>query len=240
MRTFLIGCSLITISSFGTTTAEAKTYNYDAQKAVQYALNNWNNSSVNHRNTDFTYFPRTRDNTGGNCTNFVSQSIMAGLSRITDRKKLWEARKYFQSDRGHNYGTAGTYGFEWFINDNGEDRGKAWTSAEELYLYAKGNQAGFKGLHFKYITRDSATRFMDYQKVKVGDIVFADWDADGDMEHTMIVTKIQKYRRGYNEIRLTYQTNDTEERGLGEINEEKDKKALFTVYRPTYYTTDGE
>ena len=74
-------------------------------------------------------------------------------------------------------------------------------------------------------------------------IRLADWDHDGTIDHSMLVTNIQTLLPGYNEIRLTYQgapgvvgrTNI----GLGDINEDNNYEALFYVYRPVDYNPQG-
>lgn len=48
----------------------------------------------------------------------------------------------------------------------------------------------------------------------------------------MIVTGIDTWRAGYDEIRVTYQSTNTLNRGLGQINEAYDYQAVFHVYRP--------
>jgi hypothetical protein len=93
---------------------------------------------------------------------------------------------------------------------------------------------------------------MDYGAVEVGDIIFADWDHDGTINHTMIVTDYchtweycyysneDPYPyRGYNRIRLTYQSYNRTNIGLGDLNEDYNYQALFYVYRPIDYNPSG-
>lgn len=74
-------------------------------------------------------------------------------------------------------------------------------------------------------------------------IQFADWDHNGTIDHTMLVTDIQWWRFSYNEIRLTYQGRPgvvgVTGIGLGDINEDYNFQALFYVYRPTDYNPNG-
>jgi len=64
-----------------------------------------------------------------------------------------------------------------------------------------------------------------------------DIKTDGIMEHVYIVTKIQGWRFGYNEIRVASNDNHYADKGLGDINEDSayDRKLEFHVYRPYNY-----
>lgn len=180
---------------------------------------------------------------GGNCANFGSQSIVAGLIGVSDIEKVFEHRIDFTADRGGG-------GYEWyFISD--ADRGPAWTGATKLREYADHNKPTYMGLHFEFVTNDTLTAFMDYKKVQVGDIIFADFGseddpADGSVDHTMIVTRVNtdifppSSERGYNRIRLTYQTNNRTDIGLGDMNIASNYQSLFYVYRPKSYSTIGQ
>ncbi len=84
---------------------------------------------------------------------------------------------------------------------------------------------------------------MDYKAVEIGDVIFADWDHDGTIDHSMLVTATKWWLSGYNEIRLTYQGRPgvvgVTDVGLGDINEEYNYEAVFSVYRPVDYDPDG-
>lgn len=209
---------------------------YDANKAVEYALNYYNLQYGGTYGNKFDNFHGTNI-IGGNCTNFANQSILAGISGLTDNNSVFNALKTY-IDPGDSKGNN-----DWYY-ENINNRAPSWTGAQELYNYAKAQSSNpsFGGLHFKYITHDTHSSFMDYNEVKKGDIVFADWDGNGSIDHTMIVTNfIDKFYSGlgYNKIRLTYQTNNESDVGLGDLNEmDKYKgKVLFYVYRPTGFST---
>ncbi|MEK7183152.1 MAG: amidase domain-containing protein [Patescibacteria group bacterium] len=216
--------------------ARADTYKvYDPADAIDYALTNY--SAVYGSGGGQNPFYNYAGLLGGNCTNFVSQAIMAGLVQSDSMSTVYGQRTNYDIDITSTY-------YQWyFISDS--SRGPAFTGANKLYEYADYNQPSYRGLHFELVTYDTLTEFMDYQLVEVGDVVFADWGtADGVIDHSMLVTDIQTWRLGYNEIRLTYQgapggvvgvTNI----GLGDINEDENYEALFYVYRPVDYNPSG-
>ena len=222
-----LNCSNMITQSDG-----AKVCNYSASYAVSYSLNNWDQSE--YKNTNGSVNDGYFESYLNNCTNFVSQSILAGFSRQTSRKKLFDIKERYLADKGEHY--------SWFYKSKW-DTGNSWKEAHSLYLYAKYtsdyddtapyNESGPK---FKFITEDSLTHYMAYQKVQVGDIIFMDHtNNDGHMDHVLIVTDIEGWRYGYNEIRVASNTSDYPDKGLGDINEAYDKKATFHVFRPLAY-----
>jgi hypothetical protein len=80
---------------------------------------------------------------------------------------------------------------------------------------------------------------MDYDKVQPGDIIFADFNGDGTMDYIMIVDDKDWWRLGYNEVCLTYQSDNKIDQGLGDINERMKHQALFYVYRLVDYNPAG-
>ncbi len=230
MKTLMAMGMLILVILYGNTAfADSHTY-YSASSAVSYATTNYNTSYGAGGNPfgDYT-------NYGGNCTNFASQSIIGGMIGSSSMTSVYNARSEFDIDAG-----GGSLQWYW-INDS--NRGPAFTGAHYLFEYARDNLPSWCGLHFQYVTHDTPSEFMDYDLVQVGDLIFADWDADGVKDHTMIVTGIQWWQLGYNEIRVTYQGSPgmvgKTNIGLGDINEYYDYEALFIVYRPVDYNPDG-
>ena len=218
---FVAACCLPQISR-----AQVKYYN--ASYAKTYALNNYN----------VPYGTGSGQNPFGgflnNCANFVSQSLVAGFTGKTTPSGVFAQRYNFTADRSSP--------LSWYYV-NSADRGPAWTGAKKLYEYAKSNKATYKGLHFKYVTNDSPSRRMNYDAVREGDVIFADWESDGTIDHVMIVTKFYSslfsLYRGYNRIRVTYQSENKTNRGLEDINKQYNYKVSFFVYRPTDYNPRG-
>jgi hypothetical protein len=211
---------------------------YNAEWAVRYALENWNRRYGSK--ASYNPFYDFGDILGGNCANFASQVVMAGFERTRSARDLFNARSNYLADKGR---TSAWY----FVSIR--DRGPAWSGANAFGRYARENNTAYRGLHFQLVTSDVHTTFMDYSKVKPGDIISMDYGtgasqgyADGTFDHTMVVTSYDRLRIGYNKIRVTYQsTKDHVERdrGLGDINEQYKYKATFTVWRPVNYSWSG-
>jgi hypothetical protein len=207
-----------------------KTYN--ATNAVTYALNNYSvpYGSSGGQNPFHNYGTLT----AGNCTNFVSQAIMAGLSGQTTLTGAYNERFRYDVDAASNT--------QWYYRCDC-DRGSAFTSPNELYKYANSNKPNYKGLHLQFVTKDTTASYLTVGAVQKGDIVFADWDNDTKMDHGMLVTNIdnsQVGNNGYNKIRVTYQyIVGTTNKGLGDLNVQYNYKALFYVYRVVDYNPSG-
>jgi len=213
---------------------------YNAGWAVNYARANWNRpyGSGASQNPFYNFADVVL---GGNCANFASQVVMAGLeARTSSAREIFGARTTYLADKG--------YSQAWYFVSV-SDRGPAWAGANALGRYAGGNLSTYKGLHFTKVTYDTKTTFMDYSKVTPGDIISMDYGttatdgyADGSFDHTMVVTGYDSWRRGYNKIRVTYQSTtngQATDRGLGDINEQYKYKATFTVWRPVDYSWTG-
>jgi hypothetical protein len=190
---------------------------YSPSSAVNYARN--------YALTD-TAFPKYQA-FGGNCTNYVSQSILAGLVGSSDKYQVYNKRAYYMADRDKGC----TYC--WYY-DTGTSRGYSWTGAHELYQYAKSNLNSYWGMHFNLVTFDSKTQALDTTKVQTGDVIFADWTGNGTIDHSMIVT--QKTSNSYSGIFVSYQNSEGYasrlDRALSAINS---VSTVFYVYRPTFY-----
>lgn len=204
---------------------------YSGSYAASYAQRNYNKSygSGTYQNPfgDFD-----GEVIGGNCTNFVSQCLIAGFIRSLDPRVVYSRRYDFDID------DSSTSIYQWYFHHYG-DRGPAFTGAHKMFEYAEYNRLSYKGLHFEYITHDTVRDYLDVDKVRVGDVVFADWNGDEKMDHAMLVTGFNSRGQGYNKIRLTYQSENLSNRGLGDINREHRYKALFYVYRPLNYNPNG-
>ena len=226
------------LALFFANSANADVYKtYDGTWAAKYATKNYL-QSYSPKGNPFQNFEK-RDSAGklipdgGNCTNFVSQALIAGFIQSDSMKTAFDNRYEFDTD----YSSA-NYTKAWYFRSVSQ-RGPAWSGASKLYEYATNNKATYRGAHFSYITSDTKTSFMEYNKVRVGDIVFADWEGDGTIDHSMIVTSYDFWtQRGYDKIQVTYQSENRQRR-LGEINVIYKYKALFYVYRPTDYRPDG-
>lgn len=84
-------CCLSTVIA---NSAIAETYSFTAAKT--YAVNNYN---VPYNSTTGNLFPNFGTSGGGNCTNFASQSILAGLTGKTSPSEVFLKRYNFAIDR---------------------------------------------------------------------------------------------------------------------------------------------
>jgi len=237
-------------------TCSGTLYEYDREKAVSYAVNNYKRTygdgeDENPFGNYETYCGTDPDGSPkcNNCTHFAGQSVLAGLVGSSSAWDVYNSRGSY-ADKGYPAN-------DWYF-ENLEDRAvPEWAGANGFLKYVKkqiAQETSFlakgktlTGMHFKDVTHDTAEEFMDYGSVQIGDIVFADWPRndkgdidpegkiDGIIDHSMIVTNIQGWRWGYNEIRLTYQSSNKTNVGLGDLNEKYNYKALFYVYRPTHF-----
>jgi hypothetical protein len=196
---------------------------YDASIAVSYV-----NTYVNDIPGYNVYFP-DYTGSGGNCTNFVNQAILAGFVGSTDPATIYSKRGQYQVDRYSTY--------KWFYDY--PQLSASWKDASDLYDYAVANSpVNYKGLHFQYITSDSPTQALTFSLIQVGDVVFADWTGDGTIDHTMMV--VRKSANNYGGVGVSYQNaegyNAQSNISLSAINTQN---TVFLVYRPTTYNDQG-
>lgn len=126
---------------------------YDRTRAVLYART-WA-LSRNPLFTDFT-------GRGGNCTNFVSQCLLAGMPVMN-----------FTRD------------FGWYYRSE-NDRAPAWSGVEELYRFLTRTPP------FRTENGDLgpyATEVREESGVEIGDVIQLA-DAEGDFYHTLIITDL--------------------------------------------------
>lgn len=201
--------------------ARAAEYKYNPGAAATYAATNWNSQVVRYGvENPFPNYGAL--DPGGNCTNFVSQSIMAGLVGTFRPRVVFQNRALFVADKGSP--------LAWYFLSDADRAKPAWAGADGLYRYARGNGPANKGLHFAAVP-------VDRTRITVGDIVFADWTGDGRIDHSMIVTGLSNVN-GFNRIRLTYQSQDRTDVGFGDLIALK-RGATYFVFRPINYTTTG-
>ena len=209
----------------------ASSTNVDTNYVAKYATK-WYAKDYGTQNRNQNYFTNYNYGNNNNCTNFVSQCLISGLNKkLNSKDNLFKTRPWVGSNADNRY-----WKKRWRLNNS------TWKAANEFYYYAKQQEprknyvAG--GLEMKYITHDTRSRYLNYNKVKIGDIVFADWESDGKIDHSMIVTDFRSWKPGYFKIILTYQGSTDRNRlgngagfkkSLGAMNS---SRAQFIVYRP--------
>jgi hypothetical protein len=98
----------------------------------------------------------------------------------------------------------------WWYNRLNESY--TWVNADLFFDFTRNRQRG------------SLARY--FSDLEPGDILQADWDNNGDIDHTMIVT----YKRG-GELFLTYHTNDTKDKPLSVLRREAGNRASYYAWK---------
>ena len=148
---------------------------YNRLAAVRYAYRYWNNPNPRFANMD-TF------GGGGDCANFVSQCLLAGGwpqdYRETSQDKEWWYRRVGQAR---------------FDSDRNDWWSCTWAVAEAHFQYMRAN--GGQVLNLLASPRLA-------RRLRRGDVIYYDWDGDGEMNHSAIVTSFS--RRG--QPLVTYRT----------------------------------
>lgn len=229
-----------------------------ASHAETYTATTAKNYAVTHYNTAYgtgstqNPFPNVSE-IGGNCTNFGNQVISSGLLLKTTPKSLNGAlvtdKKFPSSIRS-----------EWFFKCNNKVdnscQSSAWRGAQSMFSFSR-DLANAKALRMTLVTKNALVNGkitpLNHILVKVGDIIFADFDfssgaTTNSINHTMIVTETRPVswyditqNAKYNSIRLTYQSDNKTDQGLGDIQYKYscsfcNTEPVFYVYRPTGYS----
>lgn len=188
-----------------------------------------------------------------NCTNFVSQALLAGLTgeyysyEIYSKRIAYVADKWesgLKYDWNEKFELEEMNSYRWYFENMTNDergfagRGTAFFGAQQLYDYAIGNKdnGNYTGMHFKLVTDSTKTRYLDVSKVQIGDIIFGDWGSTGKIHHAMIVTRIDSEKNDYSRIHVTYQSSYKTDVSLDEVLNINNHNALFYVFRPTRYS----
>lgn len=133
---------------------------------VNYAYRYWSNYNTSYRNFN------NSGNRGGDCTNFVSQAVLAGG---------WpQVLGWYRSNS------------VWWYNFSNQSW--TWINAHRWYLFTR--------------QRPRASALSNVSALVPGDILQVDFDRDGSIDHSIIVTR--KDNRGT--VYLTYHTNNTRDK----------------------------
>jgi hypothetical protein len=148
---------------------------YNRTAAVRYALRHVFRPNPAYANMDTM-------GGGGDCTNFVSQCLLAGGWHMDYRGAGYETEWWYR-----RLGTAP------FDADNNDWWSCTWSLPSLLSKYVLANNLG-RPLDLMERPRLART-------LKKGDIIFYDWSGDGFFDHSVIVTS---FIRGW--PRVTYRT----------------------------------
>ncbi len=171
----------------------ANTVVYDGMKAAEYAQTYW-----------YTYnsaFP-SYSGVGGDCANYASQSVYAGLQQTMLDFGL------YNSDSWYHYNNRNETGENW-----------TWTSTSRFHRYlmkGNGRQYGLYGME------------IDIRDVRPGDIVHVDYTSDGEMDHSIVITHVDNMNgsNSYSEILFSGHTADRKNQPLSDMGYRPTYRAL--------------
>ncbi|APV37696.1 amidase domain-containing protein [Acinetobacter soli] len=209
---------------------------YVPSTAVNYAVNNYNIAYSSNGNPFINV-----SGVGGNCTNFANQSISGGLLGITNSKTLNQS---LISQSSAVKATQNTSVFYKCNSVSNTCQTIAWRGAQPMFSYsANSTNLQSSGVRLNLATKtalvNGSLTSLDVSKIRVGDIVYLDFDyviggSNNAVEHTAVVTAVNPEswydvtdKMKYNNIKLTYQSYNVTNKGLGDM----DAKAIY-VYRP--------
>lgn len=156
----------------------------------------------NSKYADYSYV-----GAGGDCTNFVSQAIYEGGGIPMDPlgSHVW----FYYRDGAPGSST----------------RSPTWAGVKEFYSYIQSNSrfSGQNGPIGQFVTLD---------QLELGDLVFLMNTTTAQVNHAMMVTKIEwtgiwPWRTRV--VKVSYHTNDTLDKSLSEINPPSTTKVYYKI-----------
>lgn len=141
-------------------TMQART-RYNRLAAVRYALRHWNNPNPAFGNFDNV-------GTGGDCANFVSQCMRAGGWPLDYRETALNTEWWYRRVGADRFDTSGN---DWWSC--------TWSLAHSHFLYMRANH----GLGINLMRNPRLARTLSR-----GDTIYYDWEGDGVLNHSSIVT----------------------------------------------------
>jgi putative amidase-like protein len=188
----------------------AKPDPYDGNLAATYARK-WANS---YNST----YPQYNDD----CTNFISQALKAG-GWTEDHDWYSNANAVVRATGGRGATGLGLVG-------------RAWSEAQGLWEYGTRSGGRFAIYSASPENRPHAPNMRLYGPARPGDIVFADWDSGGRMQHTMLVTAVSGSGRDWRRVQVSAHTAPELDRALPDIvasavaNDDKDARKIGFFY----------
>jgi hypothetical protein len=101
----------------------------------------------------------------------------------------------------------------WFYDDN--PASWTWTQADSLFRFTISRPRG---------------SIVPTNSLVVGDLVFADWDRNGQIDHTMLVTKVDSKKQVY----VTYRSESHVDSTLADVSAREHAK-VSSHTNPFYY-----
>ncbi|MEG2273063.1 MAG: amidase domain-containing protein [Acinetobacter sp.] len=142
---------------------------------------------------------RTFDN---DCTNYASQTLRAGGWKDTTTSTSTQMHSWF-------YKSASNYGQTWSVANSLRAR------------IANGYELGTEKLGKSFL--GTGPEYLN-NKIRVGDLILADWDNDGIYQHVFVVTSVS-----FSETLISSHTNDRKNYSMANVAESS-PNAKFEVY----------
>lgn len=163
---------------------------YNKDTAVNYARQ-WVSNTQTLRNPSFPDLLVVGEN-GGDCTNFVSQSLRAGGWRNTAT-------------------TNTTSDVLWWLTGKADNqRSQTWAVAHGFFRHMNGGyEPSTVGNSYESWSRwDSIPGVSGSVSANYGDIISVDWTGNGSIDHTMIVTGFRRLPNQSLEVLVSYHSTD--------------------------------
>ena len=167
---------------------------YDRIAAVKYAL-----EYCYKRNQQYYNYVAN-----GDCTNFTSQCLYSGGIQMDDK---WYSR------RGKKWIYAFLIPDSQYKHRYGWDVSPAWSIASHQFEYFRDSEYVNA---CQEIDGSSTIEEILSSGIQVGDIIYFDWESDGVLDHSVIVTEISD-----DEVYLTYHSTDRERQALSVLLDPK-------------------
>lgn len=158
------------------------------------------------------------------CTNFASQALKAGG---------WTEDEEWHINAGASLLAATGSKGQTFFNFVG----RAWTEARALWDYGtRQGEHRFAYWSSSAENQPHAPNETLYGVVNRGDLVFADWDSAGPMQHVMIVTTVSGSGRDWHRVQVSSHTAPERNKALPDIvvsavmNDHKDPRKIRFYY----------
>jgi Putative amidase domain len=208
---------------------------YSSSNAVTYAKKYYDSYSQTACPSFIDYGKSSEFGESSNCTNFVNQAILAGITQQATPDKVyagldfnsftydskWFYRK-IRDTKGNFYmktvnfkidSKTTTTKFSYWAHDSGS----AWRGAKQFQDYASSHKWEGKttdptstGLYFKGIANDDNTTTYPttFNQIQAGDIVCVKYKSSNDFGHVLIVTGIDTRYSDYRRILVSSQQDD--------------------------------
>lgn len=165
--------------------SEAEPIPYNREKALEYARQWSDPYNPGKVNPDFERFDKYGRNLGGDCANFVSQMLLAGGLEMNDD---W----YYHKEKKDSFinkipGLRNYFGYfspEWAVADN-------------QYRYFSNLDNGYAEKTYEVATLEDLEKVENSGEVQPGDLLYWDFEGDGEVDHATMITNIDSGRLYY-------------------------------------------